>query len=206
MSQGLTSSRSETAGLFERAQRGDQDAWKALFEECYPKVLRVIRRRLGRQSSLRSLYDSSDFANDVWKSLAAKSDRFSFPNVQALTGFLMQAAEQKLIDERRRLHTQKRDIDRERRLEAMAEGDEPYLLASDDPTPSQCAQAVETSNWLVSGRSDTERRVIELRRRGFENQEIADQTGWHIRKVQRFLQALKAEHDSWKASGPGRGG
>ena len=29
---------------------------------------------------MRSLYDSTDFASDVLKSLAAKSDRFDFPS------------------------------------------------------------------------------------------------------------------------------
>lgn len=206
MNRAHDSARPDADRLFERARQGDQDAWRDLFEECYPKVLRVIRRRLGRQSSLRSLYDSSDFANDVWKSLAAKSDRFDFPSIQALISFLMQAAEQKLIDERRRLHTQKRDIDRERRLEAMAVGDEPYVLASGDPTPSQFAQEVETREWLLAGRSGAERRVIELRDQGYDNEEIAEQTGWHVRKVQRFLKDLKEQHDSWRTSGPGRGG
>ncbi len=160
------------------AQQGDQEAWRALFDECYPKVLRVIRRKLDRQSPLRSLYDSADFANDVWKSLAAKSGRFDFPSIQALMSFLRQAAEQKLIDERRRFQTQKRDIDRERRLETMTVGDEPYHLASGDPTPSQWAQEGETQQWLLANCSPEERRVIELRKQNYTNEEIAAQTGW----------------------------
>ena len=37
----------------QEAQKGDQSAWEALFKECYPKVRRVVRRRLNR--SMRSL-------------------------------------------------------------------------------------------------------------------------------------------------------
>src|SRR4051794_29218850 len=64
------------------AQKGDQTAWEALFRECYPKVRRVVRRKLDR--SMRSLYDSTDFASDVMKSLAANLDQLSFPSIDSL--------------------------------------------------------------------------------------------------------------------------
>src|SRR3954468_17659368 len=83
--------------LIARARAGDQAAWEELFRACYPKVVRVVRRKLDRP--LRPLYDSTDFASDVWKSLAAKCDRFDFPSIDSLMAFLKQAAEQKVIDE-----------------------------------------------------------------------------------------------------------
>ena len=60
------------------AQKGDQSAWETLFRECYPKVRRVVRRKLDR--SMRSLYDSTDFASDVMKSLAANLNHLNFPS------------------------------------------------------------------------------------------------------------------------------
>jgi hypothetical protein len=51
-------------GLFARAQAGDQAAWEELFRHCYPKLVRVVRRKL-TSSAMRSLYDSTDFASDV---------------------------------------------------------------------------------------------------------------------------------------------
>src|SRR5271166_267107 len=92
------------------AQKGDQTAWEALFRECYPKVRRVVRRRLDR--SMRSLYDSTDFANDAMENLAANLDRLEFPSVNSLIAFLAQVAEDKVIDEWRRQHTLKRDLNR----------------------------------------------------------------------------------------------
>lgn len=203
MSDASDSSSGNLDGLFARAREGDQAAWRELFETCYPKVVRVIRRKLHGASAIRALYDSADFASDVWKSLAAKSDRFDFPNVSALMAFLTQAAEQKLIDEQRRLHTQKRDIGRERPISGL-EGEGHTGLASSDPTPSQFAQAREVREWLLAGQPDQGRQVIELRDQGYSNEEIADRTGWHLRKVQRFLKDLKELHDSWRASGAGR--
>jgi RNA polymerase sigma factor (sigma-70 family) len=193
--------RTDPDGLFARARAGDQAAWKELFDTCYPKIVRVIRRRLN-SPGMRSLYDSTDFASDVWKSLAAKSDRFDFPTIDALMAFLKRAAEQKLIDEYRRLHTLKHDIERQRPLEGHRGLDDgPPDLASADPTPSQFAQAREVREMLLAGQSEQERRLIELKEQGYDNDGIAELTGWHVRKIQRFFKDL---HDSWLASRPGR--
>ena len=92
------------------AQQGDESAWKAVFEECYPKVRRVVRRRLDR--SMRALYDSTDFANDAMEDLAANFKQLEFPSVNSLIAFLANVAEKKVIDEYRRQHTLKRDVTR----------------------------------------------------------------------------------------------
>src|SRR5271154_4321440 len=98
--------------LLDRARQGDQEAWQDLFNDCYPKVVRVIRRRLSRP--MRKIYDSTDIANDVMKSLAAKFHNFDFSSIDGLRAFLIRAAEQKVIDGYRKNHAQKRDLDRDR--------------------------------------------------------------------------------------------
>jgi RNA polymerase sigma-70 factor (ECF subfamily) len=183
--------------LITRARAGDQEAWEELFRTCYPKVIRVVRRKLDRP--MRSLYDSTDFVSDVMKSLAANIKRLDFPSMGSLIAFLAQAAEQKVIDEYRRRHTLKRDITRERAL-AAADGTDikPMALISDDPTASQVVQADEARERLLAGQDELERTIIELRHQGYTNVEIADRTGWNIRKVQRFLKDL---HDSLRSDG-----
>jgi RNA polymerase sigma-70 factor (ECF subfamily) len=183
--------------LIARARAGDQAAWEELFRTCYPKVIRVVRRKLNRP--LRSLYDSTDFVSDVMKSLAANLDRLDFPSLGSLIAFLAQAAEQKVIDEYRRRHTLKRDVTRERAL-VTANGTDimPLALASADPTASQVAQASEVRERLLAGQDESERTVIELRRLGYTNNEIAERTGWNIRRVQRYLKDL---HDSFQNEG-----
>ena len=119
------------------AQKGDQAAWEALFKECYPKVRRVVRRRLDR--SMRSLYDSTDFANDAMENLAANLDQLEFPSVNSLIAFLAQVAEQKVIDEYRRQHTLKRDVTRER----------PIFGNGPDGHPFSCHRTHRQQvNWL----------------------------------------------------------
>jgi RNA polymerase sigma-70 factor (ECF subfamily) len=179
----------DPGGLLARARAGDQAAWEELFHTCYPKVVRVVRRKLDRP--LRTLYDSTDFASDVMKSLAANFNRLDFPSIHSLMAFLAQAAEQKVIDEYRRRHTLKRDITRERGS-VGDEGNDGRSVAvpSPDPTPSQWAQASEVRDRLLAGQDEHERKIIELKQLGYSNAEIAEQTGWNIRKVQRFFKDL----------------
>jgi RNA polymerase sigma factor (sigma-70 family) len=174
--------------VLQGAQKGDQTAWEALFKECYPKVRRVVRRRLDR--SMRSLYDSTDFANDAMENLAANLDQLEFPSVNSLIAFLAQVAEQKVIDEYRRQHTLKRDVTRDRPLFGNGPDAAPFQVSSDEPSASQLAQANEVHERLLSRTDDTERTIIDLKQQGYSTSDIAERTGWNIRKVQRFLQDL----------------
>lgn len=177
-------------GLFARARAGDQAAWKELFETCYPKVVRVIRRKLQGRPAVRSRYDSTDFASDVWKSLAAKSDRFDFATVDELMAFLVKAAEDKFHDHMRKLTAQRRNLYRE--LPLVGSDDQRLLqLASADPTPSQYALEGEARALLLQACSPEQRQILELRDQGYSNEEIAGRTGWHLRQVQRFLKGLR---------------
>lgn len=191
MSGSTGDSRYDPDELFARAREGDQEAWKQLFDQCYDKVLRVVRRKLDRP--MRSLFDSTDFANDVFKSLVAKSDRFDFPNIEALRRYLAQAAEQKVIDEYRRQHRQKRDRSRDRRFGEDEDG-VTFEPSSGEPTPSQFAVGRETRETILAEQTGPNRQVLELKGEGYSNEEVAQQTGLHLRKVQRVLKKVS---DSW---------
>jgi RNA polymerase sigma factor (sigma-70 family) len=180
----------DLATTLHEAQQGNQDAWEALFKECYPKVRRVVRRRLDR--SMRSLYDSTDFASDAMERLAANLGQLQFPSVNSLIAFLAEVAEKKVIDEHRRRHTLKRDAGREQRFWGRGADDDdgPVQLPSDEPTASQLTQADEVLERLLARGDETERLIIKLRREGHTTSDISIQTGWNIRKVQRFLKEL----------------
>jgi RNA polymerase sigma factor (sigma-70 family) len=185
----------DLATTLQEAQRGDQTAWETIFKECYPKVRRVVRRRLTR--SMRSLYDSTDFANEAMERLAANLNQLEFPSVNSLIAFLAQVAEQKVIDEYRRQHALKRDVTRGCSLSGMGPEGASVQFPSDEPTASQLAVANEVNEQLLERHDETERTIISLRRDGHSNADIAEQTGWHVRKVQRFLKDLL---DSWSHS------
>ncbi len=173
--------------LLDRARQGDQAAWQILFDECYPKIQRVVRKRLSKP--MRKMYDSTDIANDVMKSLAAKFDRFDFSSIDGLSAFLIRAAEQKLVDGHRRVNAKKRDIGRDQAL--FANGSIGFEPADSSPTPSQIAVAIEVEENLLGGQSGVGRTVLEMKLQGDTNREVAAATGWHLRKVERFLEKLR---------------
>ncbi len=175
--------------LLARARCGDQEAWQALFNECYPKILRVVHRRIS--SRMRRFYDSTDIANEVMKSLAAKFDRFDFSSVDGLRAFLIHAAEQKVIDGHRRGHAQKRDVGRDRPMGGGGDGAVAWELVDGSPTASQVAVATEEEELLLGGQSGEQREVLALKLQGFTNSEVARETGWNLRRVERFLGRLR---------------
>jgi RNA polymerase sigma-70 factor (ECF subfamily) len=138
---------------------------------------------------MRKHYDSTDIANEVMKSLAAKFDRFDFSSIHGLQAFLVRAAEQKIVDDYRREHALKRDIGRDCPL--LIDGTLGYEPADSSPTASQVAVATEEAEILVGGRSGVDRTVLELKLLGNTNSEVASATGWHLRKVERFLEKVR---------------
>jgi len=183
---------SSPSDLIARARAGDQEAWNELFEECYPKIRRVIRRRLSRP--MRKHYDSTDIANEVMKSLAEKFGDFEFASISELRKFVLHAAEQKVIDQYRHQHAQKRNIDRDRPF-AYGDGSTTWEPADESPTPSQGAVASEEEQQLLENQSGPGRAILELKLQGYSNPEVARETGWNLRKVERFLKKLS---DSWR--------
>jgi DNA-directed RNA polymerase specialized sigma24 family protein len=107
-------------------------------------------------------------------------------------------AEQKVIDEYRKRRTLKRDMTRERRMTSSDPDSGPVQLPSAEPSASQLAQANEVHERLLNRKDQTERSIIALKEQNYSTAEIADQTGWNIRKVQRFLKDL---HDSLEEPG-----
>ena len=178
-------------GLFARAQAGDQAAWYDLFNACYPKIQRVVRRRI--DGPLRRYLDSTDIASDVFGELAAKAAQFRFETVEDVRNFLVHAAHQRVVDEHRRLLSKKRDSRRDLPISdgPAGEGSGAWGISSGEPTPSQHAVAHETDEQLRAASDDEGKLVIELRAQNYNNEEISGRTGWSPRKVQRFLKDLR---------------
>lgn len=197
MSQDNATESREADSLFARAQGGDQAAWDQLITLSYERIRRVVSRRL--DPPMRSLYDSTDFANDVFKSLVAKSDRYDFATYDDLVSHLAKAAKQKVIDEYRKQHTQKRNIRASTRFDALR-GDDGggYEPVASDPSPSQCAQARDVERQLYAGQNAEEVEAIKMKAIGFSNEQIAEHFQQHPRKIQRLFKRVR---DSFFPSG-----
>lgn len=183
--------------LFDRARAGEAAAWDELFNACYPKVKRAIRAKLQSQGRMRAVFDASDFASDVMKSLAAKRDRFDFPDMAQLVAFLTQCVEQKFIDEHRRQHARKRDVQRQCSIDDL-DLHAGEAMAAGDPTPSQVAQADETLERILRLHDDpAEQEVIRLKMAEYSTSEITERTRKSQRSIQRMLKKTFETTSSW---------
>lgn len=194
----------DSDGLFQRARQGDRIAWEELFEHCYSKVRRTVGRKLNQiDRRLRTIFDSCDLTHDVFHSLLRKSDNFEFQSIDEIQAFLTVAAKQKVIDAYRKQHRDCRDLNRLLHLGDLKtpDGDQAYEPMAADPTPSQWAQQREAREQIIGKHSGFDREVLELRAEDYTNEEIAEKTGSHVRKIQR---TVKKASDSWRASGEGR--
>ena len=175
--------------LLEQAQSGSQDAMCQLIERYAPYIVRVVRRKLSR--AIRSKFDSLDFVQAVWASFFGAPQQFvRFDRPEDLVRHLAAIAHNKVVDEiRRRMETDKYNINRERSL------DDSTLhfsreLASQEPSPSEVAVADEMWTRLIRGQPAHYQRILELRRDGHTQQQIADQLGLNERTVRRVIQGV----------------
>lgn len=185
---------SDPDSLFSRAKEGDQAAWEDLVAHCYERVRRVVRRNLDRP--MRTLYDSTDIANDVFTSLVAECDRFNFATIDELRAYLIDAAKKKVIDTYRRQHCGRRDVTKRRSIESPGDTSATFEPIGRDPTPSQNAVADEARELILSGETGLDQEILRLKAESFSNEEAAHRTGTHLRKVQRLV---KKASDSWFA-------
>jgi RNA polymerase sigma factor (sigma-70 family) len=179
--------------LMARVRSGCPRAAREVFDRYSDYVRRVIRRRLNQR--LRPQYDSIDFNQSVWASFfQIPPEQYTFATPDDLIAFLSRLALNKVVDEtRKRLHTHKRDVTRERSLDAppAAGLDElPADLPGRLPTPSQLAIAEEHWVQMLEGQGPRNRRVLEMLRQGHTHQEIAEQLDTHPKVIQRLLRKI----------------
>jgi RNA polymerase sigma-70 factor (ECF subfamily) len=179
--------------LLERVQSGSHDATCELIDRYGPHIVRAVRRKLNR--AIRSKFDSVDFVQAVWASFfSAPKPVTDFKEPGDLIGYLAALAHHKVIDEtRRRMETQKYNINRERSL-----NDSGYPVMQSpvtQPTPSQLAVADELWDRMLQGKPERHRRILELRREGNTHEQIADKLEVNEKTVRRVIKSVLRESD-----------
>jgi RNA polymerase sigma factor (sigma-70 family) len=177
--------------LFEEWRAGSTEALGGLMRHCTERVRVAVRHRLNRR--LRKDFDSLDFVQDVWASVAAiPPGARTLASPDALIGFLVRVAEYKVIEAaRRRFRTKKRDISRE---EAMPTNPEMCGAAifSHEPSPSQLAIRDERLQQLLRQLPTEQRDVLERLSQGATQSDVAEATGISLRSIQRIVQRLRS--------------
>jgi RNA polymerase sigma-70 factor (ECF subfamily) len=156
---------------------------------------------------MRTRFDSIDFVQVVWASFFREPEKMRRINSPAeLMAYLATLARNKVVTEvRREVHTQKRDLRREIRLDAVHDKDQ-RELASRDPTPSAVAMFRERWNRLVDGQPPHVRRIVELRFAGATYTEIAAQLHIHERTARKAIERLVDDEPRELDNGPLDGG
>jgi len=182
----------EFRDLIRQAREGSEDAAWQLVDQYGEAIRRAVRRSLSKQ--LRPKFDSLDFVQLVWTSffrVRNKLDRFSRP--EELTAYLLTMARNKVgMEIRRRLMTDKYNVNRERALDCSddrEQADQPNR----QPPPIDVAIAREQWSRMLQDQPNHYRQIVELRLRGHTYRHIADVLNLDECTVRRFLKRLLRE-------------
>jgi len=175
--------------LMERVRQGSEEAVQEFLDAYGHHVYRAVRRRLNRR--LRAKFDSQDFVQEVWASFFTNLSTIStFDRPEAVVGFLIRVATNKVIDEcRRRLTTQKYNVSIEFSLDGSGEWAK-RTATTTDPTPSGVAVAHEQWHRLIDPQPSRYRRILELRVTGQTYEKIAKEVGVSEKTVRRVIRRL----------------
>jgi RNA polymerase sigma-70 factor (ECF subfamily) len=136
-----------TAALIGRARAGSAEAVEALYSRCAPRLLALIRLRMGR--SLRARLESRDILQaTLFKSFQQISQLRSAETV-SLMAWLARIAENEIRDQADRAGRQRRDVHREASMDedvAKIAADLPSALSRVilDERAARLEQALET--------------------------------------------------------------
>lgn len=170
------------AEVLSRAQDGDEEAFRTLYQAYHPRILRFLRARAGDAGE--------DLASEVWISVARGLKGFAGDEA-GFRGWLFTSARHRLIDDARR-----------RQVRPAEAYDEPPEVAVTDPARLETEEAVRE---LVAGLTDEQAEIVLLRvLGGFSAREVAsmlDTSEEAVRVAQhRALRRLAAQEPPAKLS------
>lgn len=170
--------------LLEKLARGDAEAAERVFREYEPFLRSMVRRKL--TPMLRSKFDSMDVVQSAWADVLQgyREEGWKFTDQAHLRAFLARVTYNHFATQCRRYRTA---LEHERPL---FEGEAPAQAASEQPRPSQVAQAREMWDLLIDLCPPAHRQLLELKGQGASLSEIAERTGLHESSVRRILYDL----------------
>jgi RNA polymerase sigma-70 factor (ECF subfamily) len=179
-------STSKLSDLVKRALEGNKEAAEEVFTVYGSHILCAVRRSM--HPRLRTLFDSSDFAQDVWASFFADSpDQHNFDSPEQLIAFLSSMARYKVIDAARsRLGRDKGNVPHEVSLEEVSEDHFPEV----QETPSAHLKAQEEWIAFLRRQPAVYRRIFIMYREGRSAAEIAEELQLNERTVRRVLRKI----------------
>jgi RNA polymerase sigma factor (sigma-70 family) len=170
--------------LLQRLTTGETDAAEEVFLTFEP-VLRVMVRRW-LTPRLRAKFDSMDVVQSAWADILKgfHADGWRFNDRDHLRAYLARVTYNHFAKSCRQ---NSRAMQLER---PFLGGEPPGLPPSDQPRPSEIAQADELWELLMDLCPPAHRELLGLKRQGYPLAEIAARTGLHESSVRRILYDL----------------
>ena len=180
-------SKEDNERLYEALLQGDRTAREQLVVNNMPLVVAIVDRRIQSDSSLEYLRDDLTSEGFVALTSAVNGLEKTRPENSNVTAYLGRAVEHDLTDllrrNRRSSREQPSDVDYSKR--SLASIDSLERVDVEDLLRHSCETAFE---W----------NLIQLRRQGYTDREIASQYGIAHSTVVRRLKAIKRRYDSQK--------
>lgn len=170
-----TAARSEYAEFVRRIREGDEHAAAELVRRYEPEIRLEVRGWLRlRNPALRRVFDSIDICQSVLASFFTRAaiGEFDLDEPSQVIRLLVGMARKKVAEQARYHQRQRRDVRR------IGEGDvEKGTGAATDETPSRLASGRELLQKFRERLLDDERRIADLRSKGFDWAAVAAELG-----------------------------
>jgi RNA polymerase sigma-70 factor (ECF subfamily) len=196
----------KTQHLVALAQGGDVAALNQLCKVYSPRVLWMIRLRMGKE--LRSKLESMDLAQETFISALSGLDDFTYKSEGDFVRWLSKICENELRRNLKRLHAEKRDIRKEIRLDNFEPRSSSGFMGAHKPvdatTPSMILSRKEELDKLEKAmdqlKPEYREAIILTKIEGLSCKEISERLGKSneaVRKlVSRAILALAAVFES----------
>ena len=172
--------------LIQKLRDGDEDAAGEIVRRYEPEIRRRVRLRL-RGVGLRRLLDSMDICQSVLGRFFVRAalGELDLENPEHLKALLVKMARERVVDWQRRLYADRRDKRRERDLASIPTDSE--RLVGKEPNPMESVAASELLQEFRKRLTGEERKVADLRAKGYTWIEIGNALGEDHHSVRKRL-------------------
>jgi RNA polymerase sigma-70 factor (ECF subfamily) len=167
--------RDDYSDFIRRVRQGDEEAAVELVRRYEPEIRLEVRSWLRlRNPALRRVFDSMDVCQSVLASFFARAavGDFDLEEPPQLIRLLVGMARNKVAEQARHHQRQRRDVRRVGDLDLQA-----GIVAGEIETPSRLASGRELLQKLRERLSEEERRIADLRAKGYDWASVAAELG-----------------------------
>ncbi len=181
----------EEQALIELLRKGDEGAAQQVVEQYLDRLMTLARKRIGAR--LASRVDPEDVTQSALRTFFArmKDGRLVLKEEDDLCKLLMKITLHKTLRQVAFHKAAKRDPGKETE---QGENHQDQLLALFDrePSPEETVTFMDELEHFLNNLTPTERKIIELRLQGYNNQDIVDQLDLkYDRKIRRLVERVQ---------------